>query len=361
MDKIDRIIVTGDIFRLNAGGAESQNVNIRWLYHVVRPALAMVCGLPVEPLLHLPGSPFVSEIYRANNLPLGLESWVSIYGRHPGPRELALIYQQFAGSLVVSFEMPEFMRHALDKLDIPYVDFTVHPVRFLDDLAFGLRTNRTGVSEVLQPWVLRESEMHIMAGLALSSLSRLPAIAECAGKAGVGLFAGQTADDKVLIRDGKLIELGSVMPFLADIAARHETVIVKAHPYARDNAVIMAMTRLFPNAVTVDANFYHLLAQDAISDVYSITSSTSIEAAYFGKRGHHIARYPYAFSETVAMGGAFLQIKPGFFQPTFWASLLQAMKLPVGDFDGPVPALERNRMRRALRSFWGADILEYAG
>lgn len=58
MDKIDRIIVTGDIFRLNASGAESQNVNIRWLYHVVRPALGMVCGLPVDPLLHLPGSPW---------------------------------------------------------------------------------------------------------------------------------------------------------------------------------------------------------------------------------------------------------------------------------------------------------------
>ena len=362
METVKKIVVTGDILRINLNGGSSQDVNIRWLYHLIRPVLKMLSSFPVEPLYHTNSKGCLSaELYRINGQPVSFDGWVSMYDKQPTARDMAVIYDQFEESLVIAFELPEFMRKAFDQLMIPYVDFTIHPARFLDDLLFGVRSNIRWLGEALKPWVVCEEEIRLSAGLAMSMMARLPMLEQCAGARDVALFAGQTTDDKVLIRNGRMMQADDFMQAFADISAKHEKVLVKPHPYVKHNPVVTALTRLFPNAIEVDANFYHLMAQDSISYVYSITSSTSIEAAYFDKRGVHLAPYPYAFSDTSAIGGCFLQVGPEIYTPCFWQTVLNI----VGIETSSVPSIslrhERNRMRRSLRNFWGANIFEFNG
>src|SRR6185503_9308412 len=103
-------------------------------------------------------------------------------------------------------------------------------------------------------------------------------------------------------------------------------------------------------------NFYHLLAQDGISRVYSITSSTSIEAPYFGKEGTHFAAYPYVFSESRSTQVEYLQIRAALHLPQFWGPLLSRVGIPSRSAPAVDATLWPNRMRRSLRCTWGADI-----
>lgn len=348
---IKRIVVAGDILR-----HESQNVNIRWLHHLVGPALGMLTELPVEALLHqrVPGN-LAIEIYRLGGRQMCLRNWVGLYEQAPSATELACIRQSFQDALVVSYELPEFLRGGLSSLGIPYIDLTIHPVRFLEDVAFGVRSNVSGLGACLRDWVLTEEEVRIGAAWAMSTLARIPPPPECAKADDWAVFACQTGDDKVLIREGGLMQPSDFLETFAAMSARHERILVKPHPMARSNPSRL-LKRLFPNFEEIDANFYHLMAQDGISHVYSITSSTSVEAPYFGKTGEHFAPYPYVFSQDGLTEREYLQIRPAIHLPQFWAPLLSGVGI-ASRTPPPVDAtLWPNRMRRSLRASWGADI-----
>lgn len=346
-----RIVVAGDILR-----HESQNVNIRWLHHLVSPALGMLTDLPVQVLLHQhTAGNLAIEIYRLGGRDMCLRNWVALYERAPSAEELACIALTFEDALVVSFELPEFLRCGLASLGIPFIDFTIHPVRFLDDVAFGVRSNVTDLGSCLRAWVLIDEEIRISAGLALSTLARMAPPPGCVKADDWAVFACQTADDKVLIKDGKLMQASDFLESFAAMSARHKRILVKPHPIARSNPAKL-LKRLFPNFVEIDANFYHLLAQNGISHVYSITSSTSIEAPYFGKAGEHFASYPYVFSEDGLTELEYLQIRPAIHLPQFWAPLLSRIGIPSRTPPSVDTTLWPNRMRRSLRTSWGADI-----
>lgn len=359
MFSIKKIVVTGDFLRLNANGDASQNVNIKWLYHLIRPSLQMVGSPPVE-LLGFSGNDncFATHFYAINGVPRTLDSWVKLFNGTVTTRTLAAIHDRFHDSLVISFELPEIIRSALDRLDIPYVDLTVHPARFLDDLLFGVRSNISGIGEVLAEFVVFEEEIRLAAGLAMATLAKLPQIPQVTGLNDVALFAGQTTDDKVLIKDGKLYEASDFLEKFQNLCRSHSKVLVKPHPYAKENAIIIALTRLFHNTELIQTNFYHLLAQEQITHVYSVTSSTSIEAAYFDKQGVHLAMYPYAFSDRDASRGHYLTIRPAFFLPQFWGRIFKRLDLRVNSYRTVDVKAERSRMRKSMRNFWGADIFE---
>lgn len=361
MSVVKRIVVTGDVFRCSQDNRRFgiQRGNIEWLYQLIRPSLEMLSNLPVQSLYYT-GSQncLATRLYKAKGLDPSFESWVSLYESQPSHRDLAIFDEQLGDALVIGFELPEFTRQALDTVDTPYVDFTIHPVRFMDDLIFGVRSNVGGLAEALQEWVVREDEIRIHAGLARATLVRLPRVPQCNGVDDAALFCGQTTDDKVLIRNGRLMQAEDFLPQLAEMCRRHERVFVKPHPFSPMNPVILTLTRLFPNTEVVDANFYHLLAHEGITHVYSITSSTSIEAAYFDKQGRHFARYPYVFTDFTAGGGAYLTIDSEIYSQKFWAHIVRLLNIPCSRSRLIEVKKVPSRMRRSLRSFWGADVLE---
>lgn len=361
MNTVKRIVFTGDIFRAsqNNNRLGVQRVNIEWLYQLIRPSLEMLSNLTVQPLYYMGGQNcLATRLYKAKGLDLSFESWVSLYESQPSYRDLAIFHEQLGDALVIGFELPEFFRQALDTLDIPYVDFTIHPVRFMDDLIFGVRSNVGGLAEALQEWLVREDEIRVHAALARASLVRLPPVPQCISVENAALFCGQTTDDKVLIRNGRLMQAEDFLPQLTEMCRRHERVFVKPHPFSPNNPAILTLTRLFPNTEVVDANFYHLLAHDCITNVYSISSSASIEAAYFEKQGQHLSRYPYVFTDFNASGGAYLAINSEIYSQKFWAQIIHLLNIPCSRSQLIEVKKVPSRMRRSLRSFWGADIFE---
>lgn len=359
MSSINRVVVTGDFLRVNAFGAPSQTINIDWLYSLLSGALELTTPLPLKKLVFDSSTSGLSKkLYETNGLPPTVAGWAKLFNKEPSTRDLALVYDSLADSLVISFEIPEFVRKALERLGIPYFDFTVHPARFLEDILFGIRSNVVGIESGLSQSTVKESEIRVGASLAAASLVRLPRIKRLEGLSNAALFAAQTPDDKVLIKDGSFLGVSDVFDKLEAMCAAHEVVFVKPHPYAKANTIVLALTRLFPNAILIDSNFYHLLSHDQLSTVYSITSSTSVEAAYFGKTGVHMARYPYLFSDSCVGAEGFVPIWGDFFLPDFWTPLLKAAGVPTKDTVLLGIRRAPNRMRKSLRNSWGADIFE---
>ena len=359
-NKYSRIVVTGDIFRSNEIGNGSQDININWLHAALKPCLNLATSLPIEKELFSQQDASLTKCgYQMLDEEISLYSWAKLFKTQHFDREFLMsVWHSFRNSIVVAFELPENLRFALDILNIPFVDIIIHPVRFLDDIIFGIRSNNREISQRLCQYVISDESILIQAGIVLASVSRLGRI-NIPGRA--ALFAGQTTDDKVLIDNGSFYKVGDFLEQLSEVANTYDTLVIKAHPYSSDPFEATSISRLFENCIVVDNNFYFLMSHENIESVYSISSSTSIEAKYLGKQGYHLANYPFRFTEEFNDAefklGSFFTVDDAIFSADFWRNILDPI-LPTSALTGVRIPKKPNRIRTSLRSFWGFNFVD---
>lgn len=359
-NKHSKIIITGDIFRSDPKGNGSQDININWLHAALRPSLNLATSLPVEKqLFSHQDTSLTRSGYHMLNEETSLQSWAKLFKtKEFSENFLMSVWLSFRNSVVVAFELPENLRFALDMLDIPFVDIIIHPVRFLDDIIFGIRSNNREIAQLLCQYVIPDESILIQAGIVMASMSRLGRI-DIPGKA--ALFAGQTTDDKVLINDGKFYQVSDFLEQLSAVAKQYDTLVIKAHPYSADPFEATSISRLFENCLVVNNNFYFLMSHENIEAVYSISSSTSIEAKYLGKQGYHLTEYPFRFTEEFNDAefkiGSFYTIDDVVFSADFWRKVLSPI-ISTTSITGIELPKKPNRIRTSLRSFWGFNFVD---
>ena len=359
-NQYSKIIITGDIFRADPHGNGSQNININWLHAALKPCLNLATSMPIEKLLFSGQDTSLSMAgYQMLDKDVSLQSWAKLFKTKQFSEEFLMsVWLNFRNSIVVSFEIPENLRAAFDILGIPFIDLIIHPVRFLDDIVFGIRSNSREICQLLARYVIPDEYILMQAGIVLASVSRLGRI-KIPGKA--VLFAGQTTDDKVLINDDKFHQVGDFLPQLAEVARQYDTVVIKAHPYSSDPFEATSISRVIENCLVVNNNFYFLMSHENIEAVYSISSSTSIEAKYLGKQGFHLAEYPFRFTEEFNEAefklGSFFTIDDAIFSADFWRTILAPLvsTSPLSKIRIPK---KPNRIRTSLRSFWGFNFVD---
>jgi len=359
-NQYQKIIFTGDIFRSNHLGNGSQDININWLYSALKPCLKLATSLPIEKLLFSKQDASLTQSgYQMIESEVSLAAWAKLFKyKKLDEAFLMNVWLSFKNSIVVAFELPEILRDALDTLGIPFIDIIIHPVRFLDDIIFGIRSNNREIAQLFTQYILSEESILIQAGIVMASMSRLNRL-KIAGKA--ALFAGQTTDDKVLINQDKFYRVSDFCDRFAEISAAYDTLLIKAHPYSLDPFEAISISRLFPNCQIVSENFYYLMSHENIEAVYSISSSTSIEAKYLGKQGYHLTEYPFRFTEEFNEAefklGSFFTVDDVIFSADFWRKILA----PLTSTSAPTNiriSKKPNRIRTSLRSFWGFNFVD---
>ena len=351
---------TGDIFRVSYRQRPTQDGNIKWLYHALKNPLKLASSLPIEThLFSKQDISLVSSGYRMINESISMEGWPKLFYHDDFSEEfLQQIWLNFRNSIVIAFELPELLKSALDRLDIPYIDIIIHPIRFLDDIVFGIRSNNHEISRLLHSYLVPEESILIQAGIVMASMNRLKRL-KIQGKA--ALFAGQTTDDKVLINNGKFHNVSDFLDELGKVADSYDTLVIKSHPYSLDPFEAISISRLFNNCITVTDNFYYLMSHDNIEAVYSISSSTSIEAQYLGKEGFHLGKYPFRFTEDLNEGefqlGSFFTVDDVIFSADFWRTILAPLVTTTPMTGVKIPK-KSNRIRTSLRSFWGFNFVD---
>jgi SAM-dependent methyltransferase len=277
--RIERIVIAGDVFR-TTDGDPNQLGNVRWLRGEVARLLYELTGLwpEIGYRRNAPddGRAVIAEWYRLMGHAPSLEAWAATYGLTDPPAGLIeAMRPDYERALVVGFELSPLMRSVLGAIGVPWVDIGVSPIRFLEDLALGMRFAwpvDLGHAGLLSPEYVQSAVARLRARYAEDGSS--------ADLDGACVFLAQTRYDRTLIRDGAFFPDSEAIARVAETLDGRRLVL-KPHPLAPDNPLLGALQQRF-GARTTGANVYAILATAVDVRFLSISSSAAIEARHFG-------------------------------------------------------------------------------
>jgi hypothetical protein len=279
--RIDRVVITGDVFRTTVGDA-NQLANVRWL-HGELARLAELTGLSVEIAYRRNaddgGRAVVADWLGLLGHAPSIEAWAATYATAAPPALVEAVRPDYEGTLAIGFELSPLMRSILDAIEVPWVDVGVGPIRFLDDLALTLRFSWP--VEVAHPGLV--GPPHVRKAVA-DMRARWGGDGTAAELGGAAVFLAQTGQDRTLIRGGAFFRDEETVACVAE-ARGGRPLVLKPHPLAPDNPVLGLLRQRF-RAATTDVNIYALLAAAPDVRFLTISSSAAIEARHFGHAPH---------------------------------------------------------------------------
>ena len=359
---IEKIIITGDILRpSDNGNSNDQKINIEWLYHLLRFPLSLSNSLNID-VLKWENQPKVfdsKKFYKLNDHESLPKDWIELYhSSNFSKASLKYMKKYFSNSLVIGFELPEILMNMFDELNITYIDLIIHPIRYMDDVFFGIRTNHPSIFQKVKQHQLHSQTFSIYAGVHNATVSRMPKKRRFEKNS--ALFTGQVEIDKSLIKNGKIISILDYKEEFSNIAKRYKKVYFKKHPYAKGNNKVDAFLQTFKNIEFIDENFYYLLGQEEIEAVYSISSSTVLEAKFWGKESNYLYRNPFNLlhdDDCNFNSTAYIPVYEKFLLPSFWSDILSHVieTSSIPHIELPV---KPNRLRNSLQNYWGYNFLD---
>jgi hypothetical protein len=360
-----RVVVTGDLLRPFFVGARVESAtwkNVRWLHGMLEAPLR-ASGLTARMLAwDERGAPETTaffdtpSLYDALGLDLDLASWAALCADGRTPQALVeMLAPQVEDALVIGYELPPPLIAALERLGRPVVDLILHPVRFMPDLIFALRTNVPAWDAWLRARRLDEAAIAERAGHIRAKAAWMAAPMPL--PPGTALVLGQVASDRAMIQaDGGFASLERHCAFLHELCCRHPRVLFRPHPYAApDDPCERAIARL-PAIRRTDANFYHLLAQPELTTVVALNSSGLIEARHFGRESINLMPWLYDFDACAPAAdgrtGTPVPLSSAWATAAFWRGLLQ------DDAQASPAPLPDHTLRRAMNADWGYGFIE---
>lgn len=360
---VKRIVFTGDFLRpAPFQFRPTQHENIVWLAKLLDVPLEMALGLPRETVVWDNNwlncaridHDTAYSIYQAMWLPPTIESWARIFSLSELPNCIEeLFFRWFSDSLVIGFELPPYLVGFLDRYEIPFIDCSLSPIRFMDDLVFDICSNIEDSVCAMKPHSVSESEFHLQAGILSSNVAKgnpnppLP---------NTLLVILQTSYDKAVISDRKFATVLDFLDELVDVAQEYDHILIKEHPLEPQRNVLNELKNIFPNVAVSTENFYRLLSHENLRGVAALTSSCVVEAGYFGKKGHYLM--PGFTHAQNAIGLTPTPICDALIKPDFWREALGAAGLKVSRKDGLSMNFKPNRFRQQLRSAWGYNQID---
>lgn len=360
MRNFNKIIVTGDVLRPTENSlASSQNINIDWMYQLLVYQLKSASGCEVEKLTWSWGGFDTPLFYKLQGLKPVLQDWVILQNSSIiSDSALEYIYDQFKDSCVIGFELPRIITSALDKLDIPYVDLIIHPIRYLSDIFFGVTTNITSMWGKINLWACNENIFYESAGYHKAMISRqrdfkLPERSL--------LIVGQTEVDRSKVDSGTIVTFSDYMDILCSEIEQVDHVFYKPHPYALNPQYELKLLESLTKVNVLPNNIYQLLGQQNLLKVVSLSSSVIFEARYWLKQSRYLFKNPFLLLEDCKSieeakhKKAFNPVLNGVTTIEFWEALFSSNEPDLTEKDS---ILQPDRLRISLGSSWGYDFLK---
>jgi hypothetical protein len=368
-----RMVVTGDLLRPRPSGRggwdSATGQHISWLWSLIMGP-AKLAGCDASMLAWDAGIDSrhgvffdTPRLYKAAGEELGVDGWARLIGSETFPDSPAseMILDHVADALVVGYEMPDAQIATLARAQVPFIDVILHPVRFLDDLVFALRTNVPAIHEVLRQTALSPSRIHQQVAL-IRAKSTWLGRPEPSLPPGTALIVGQVGTDRALAKkEGGFHDLGEHLARLHQLCADHPKVLFKPHPYVPgDNTTCRQAIKKLPTIQSTTINFYHLMCQSEVEHVVALNSSCLVEAPYFGKTSEALVPFLYDFDNDAPQGdglpGAAVPQMGSWIEPAFWHRVLTGEA--TTDSVSPMMPIPANRLRRSMNADWGYSFIE---
>ncbi|MEQ6250918.1 hypothetical protein ABMC89_18690 [Sulfitobacter sp. HNIBRBA3233] len=350
-----RIVFANDFLRIDDTRPSERNnpqeVNIAWFRHLLG-MVPQVINKPASILTPEKIDETRTSIFKRCGLIPSTDSWAKIYNQELDKSTKEQLADFLEGSLVLIFEAPKYLISMLEEYGIEYIDFTIHPIRFLPDYALGVRTNIDHFREKFQEIKIGTREISLHARLLKALSQRKILTASNAIPEGSVVFCGQTQVDASLINDGKLYDKVDIEIFLMELTNEFGNVYYKGHPHAHYKEWMTDVVSRNPKVKILERNIYDVLADDNFVLVSSISSSVLYEAQYFGRdvRTLSTREKPFTLMNEAAAKNQYIPIHPNCLEDSFWEYLLSNK---IDSLPDATLHLSDGALKRSISMQWG--------
>ncbi|MBQ0933697.1 hypothetical protein KAK11_00045 [Ideonella paludis] len=323
--------------------------------------MTSVSGLPVFPVYWGDGQFDGEKAYDILGLEKSLAGWGSTFSMSEvSPDFIEYLGDAFKDSLVILFEGNPIFKMVFNYLNIPYVDVVIHPVRFMPNLLFGVKSNVRGGNVYLQSWAIDRSVIEDYAGYIKAGFSKRDAVPELSDATDVALLFLQTDDDRSVVSNGKFLSVEDFQEEISLLVGRHRRIIIKRHPLNKNDVSYFRCGLSFRRFEETDISPYKLFYLYPRSTVYAISSSVCHECKFFGVDGRVLYRPPFEVGyagEQLHVGG-YSSLYESLFRRDFWYGYFRdCLSIDLGKVDSKMVHLPmpENFTRIMLNSWWGYD------
>lgn len=248
------------------------------------------------------------------------------------PGEAAVAYLDSAlpdGALVLSFEMPPWLRALCRRRGLASIDLRPSPLRFGRDLHFALRTDDPAMRTRLRGESIADEELRLEAGMLRAAMRAQQARLDEQRRypldlAGALVWIGQAPyDASVVADDGTRLRCVTYADRIRDLA-KGRRLLHKAHPmaawHADEERAQLSEIVGAPVGVCLQ-NAYQILSSRQDVELAGISSGMLQEAAYFDKRAFRFFRayVPLGPEDETDPAHWFQQVRFGkLASPGFW-------------------------------------------
>lgn len=259
------------------------------------------------------------QIFNRLGLQYEISSWARLYEGEFEFEEIASILDEYFEpfELVLGYELPPYLIKYFNLRKLPYIDFIVHPIRYLDDYMLGMRTNNEEILSRIQKVCRNEQDFFDYARVSKARTART--LQKNRWVAESALFLGQTEVDSSLIANGRMSSYSDVEQALIELAMVYPKVYYKRHPFNKNEELLKAMVSKIKKCEWIDINVYDAFAREEFSVFASLSSGSLIEASYFGcdTRRYNPNRSHFDLSSNEKFG-IYYPMKDDLFQEPFW-------------------------------------------
>ena len=177
--------------------------------------------------------------------------------------------------IVIGFEASEVDLAYLDKIGVEWLDFSIHPLRFLDDLYLSVKTSMNlDLSKHFAGKGFIDMCVNVL-------LQRYPKPIDGIESDALCIF-GQRQDDKSVFIDNKFKKLEDYLQKIDKISKNFDNIFYKPHPYNDDKNADLIIKQRYKAEIIDDQDIYRLFMSKRIKAACAISSSVLHEATYFG-------------------------------------------------------------------------------
>jgi hypothetical protein len=234
------------------------------------------------------------------------------------PDELLYYFESLRGtSVFVGFSLPRAMGDVLTRLQIPFLNLELSPLRFCREMLLSASTNHASIDLALSALAVPATYFYEEASRmrATFALHREFFIGDDPSVS-YGVFAGQMDSDLALINSGRITVIEDHLDEVKTVFAECDEIIFAPHPYNSTMSSYHTLKSYFPRLSISVEGTYKLLCMDNVKVVSALSSSIVTEARFFEKPAVRLIHPDAMLSDSVHHVGANIN------SHAFWNAIL---------------------------------------
>jgi hypothetical protein len=275
-----KISLMADLFRSEECSIidHGNSINIKWLnglLHNITGYLNIELN-EIKPKSNN-GSIDIAKYLIDNNLPGTKETWAIMACKQI--EDNSVFDEILKAEYIIGWGLTHPMMDFLNRKHIKFISVEIHPIRFMNDIYFTLKTNDIDVKEYLKKChLLNQSKINHSVAQLHGYFARRD-ISMFNNDITLGVFVGQTQLDLSIVKNRKISKPIDYIDQIKQYSQEVDILLVKPHPYCTNNDHL-SFFKDIKNAKLCQSNIYRILSDHRLNKTISISSSVLVEAQW---------------------------------------------------------------------------------